>query len=313
MTDAWIKIICVLLVSGFLSCSNSLTVHMPDALPGEENAVLQKKTRAAQALDLFRDDKIITGLLNEFIPAEISAGIYRYRGMTVYLGIGMFNNADDAYGVYTGLSAYPRKRWNSNDGELSFKSPYFTGIKGRYAFWFYSSPNPGNYFKFYEDYGEKFMRELSVSLADKINNLSYFIKLLPVQNRYMDSTVFIRSRKTGSLELTGAYGASYQAGNNIAHIFIEGFNTEDYARTKYQEYQVTRVANDIKVRTFPPVIIGNPSRAFSYKSDSGFCVIYNYRRLIFIISEIPDLKYANQFIRNIYANMQNLKDGEKKP
>lgn len=290
-----------------LSCSVDIHDCIPEYLSIDEKAPLTDKYEGDSALKIFTEDQKLRALISDFKPVEISAGSYEYYGITIRLGIARFVNADEAYGVYSGLTAMPRKRWEKNGGEISYKNPYTAGFKGVYAFWFYSPTHPGNYFEFYETAGEQLLNDLWINRRVKINSCSYLYRLLPEQNRYRESVVYIKSEKAVGLTIENAYTAAYQSGRNKAAIYIEGFETEGGAKEKFNEHALALKNAGLNTKQFPAVFAGSPGHAVYARLKYGYAVVYQYRWLIFVIDNADSLNSAEKFIRNIYLNMQDMK------
>jgi len=289
-----------------ISCSPDLDDLIPNSLGKKKQAVLQQKIKNRSAADLFKKNEMLNRLLTEFQFKEISGGIYNYSGIKIHFGIAKFYNADSAYGVYSGLTAIPRERWKSNGGELSYKNPFLSGWKGVYVFWFYSPSNPDNYASFYKTYGETLLTQFEINTTIKINTCSYHLKFLPLDNCYQNSVIYIHSRNINGLDFKNTYSAKYQAGRNIARIYIEKMESEDKAKYKFNNY--INILKDYKQKIKPyPIIYGGPSMAISWKDGSRLHVIYQYRWMIFMVNDLPNLNYANSFIRNIFKKMMKYK------
>ena len=132
---------------------------LPKSLDGKGEAKLVRTCHDEQAMAIFSKDAMLRDALAEFKPAGISAGEYNYGGILINLGLARCQSTDEAYGIYSALTAMPRERWEFRNGEMSYKSPYFAGYTGEYVFWTYSPTNPMTYAAFYRQHGERILTE----------------------------------------------------------------------------------------------------------------------------------------------------------
>ena len=289
----------LIIIALFTTCSVNLESSIPQYLDEKHEAGLKEKFVGKAAFELFYKDKSLNELIREFAPVDISAGIYNYGGIIIFLGIARFNDQDEAFGVYSGLTSMPRERWSSSKGELSYKNPYFAGQLGRYAFWFYSPTNPGTYTHFYKIYGDALLEKLNIGTDAA---LSYHWKLLPEENRFRDSVFYIRARDMHGIRINNAYGAVYQAGRNKGYIYIEKHYTEKNAELRMEDLRDSLTDSGQVIQKFPS-LPGGPAGAISWTEGGSINVIYRYRWMTFILIGMPDKGFAENFIRNIYKNM----------
>lgn len=287
------------------SCSSKLDSLVPDSLDEKRETIITKKLTGKEALSIHQNQEGLKDLLSEFTPTEISSGVYNYKGIVIHFGIAKLYDHDDAYGLYSGLTARPRERWRYKQSEISYKSPFVAGITGIHTFFFYSPSNPTNYSHFYRKYGEKLIDELQDRNDCPDDCRSYHWKLLPRPNRYRDSAFYISKRHINEFIIENAYGATYQVGHNIAHIYIEKFDTDNESKEKYQLRLASLKRAMIKTKQFP-YIAGGPVQAIYWEDTSGVQVLYQYRWLCFYLTGLPKVRYANGFVRDIYANMQKI-------
>lgn len=288
-------------------CSVDLNNLIINYLGEKGEAVLQKKVMNRATKELFLENESLNRLLSEFKSSNICAGVYDYSGIKIYLGIAKFSNADQAYGVYSGLTCIPRERWEYMEGEISYKKPFISGWNGIYAFWFYSPTNPDNYFSFYKTYGEELLTEFRRDFNTKQHSRSYHWKLLPIENRHKNSLFYFKARTLHGLDLINTYSAKYHAGRNVAQIYIEKMDSEDNADNKFKSYISFLKRNAKDLQPFS-VMIAGPGNGVYWKDHNSFQIIYKYRWLIFMVNEVPNLKFARNFIRNIYKNMMKIRD-----
>ncbi|MDY6935607.1 MAG: hypothetical protein SVZ03_15460 [Spirochaetota bacterium] len=290
-----------------IGCSADLEDFIPNSLGEKKEAILQKRIKGNMSRELFNKNKILNKLLTEFSPSQISGGIYNYSGIIIYFGVAKYANADEGYGVYSGLTAIPRERWEYNDGEISYKAPFVAGWKGIYAFWFYSSTNPTTYSSFYRNYGEELLERIKISHNSKISNRAYHHNLLPLENRYKNSIFYTKSRIIYGIDFENAYGATYQLGRNAAQVYIGKFDSEDAAKSKLLGW-IDLLKNRSKKPQPFTIMIGSPEKAFYWEENSGTQAICQYRWMIFLINDLPHLTFAENIIRNIYRNIQSNRD-----
>jgi hypothetical protein len=290
------------------ACSVDVHDCIPGYLDSEKNVKLMREARGDDALKIFNANPELRLLLEKFKPVSISGAAYDYSGITIRLGIAKFASADEAFGVYSGLTAMPRKRWSTGGGEMSYKNPFVAGFKGVYAFWFYSPNHPGNYFEFYETTGAKILKDLRINKRVKVNNCSYTWKLLPEENRFRDSIVYKKNEDVHGLIIDSAYSASYLSGKNRSAIYILALPGETAAKGRFNDYSLSLKNARIKTQPFPAVFAGNPCQAVSAETGSGILVVYQYRWLIFIVNNANNKESAVKHIRNIYIRMLDLKN-----
>lgn len=290
--------------SFWLSCSGKMDKLIPDSLGVKEEARLEKRFSSDEASALFHGDRRLVPLLYEFKPLGINAGSYDVRGIKVNLGLARCASADDAFGIYSGLTAGPRERWKTPHGEMSNKSPYVAGYAGEYVFWFFSPSNPKSYFDFYYRHGQKILGEFDK--LRRASNLSYHSKILPVENRYADSMFYVKSRMIHDIKVTNAYAAAYQMKMKVANIYVMKFDSDRDAERRLDEYKAVLGNARKKTADFIPMP-GAPARAFHWEEPSGTQLLCQYRWLILYCADMSDFDYAKEFIAIMFHNMQKIR------
>jgi hypothetical protein len=278
---------------------------IPQTLDEKGVAKLEKKLHDASAAALFDRDQILRSVLAEFKPIGISAGVYNYDGIIINLGLARCQSTDEAYGIYSALTARPRERWEYRRGEMSYRSPYFAGYMGEMVFWMYSPTNPMTYAAFYRQHGERILDEFE-KLRTK-PGCSYQWKILPSENRFADSIFFIRSRDIGGINVVNAYGAQYQAQANTAAIYVQRFDSDDEAKHHYSRAITTLAAAKKDLTGFVP-IPGPTLRAVHWKEKGGVWILCRYRWMVFLLADMPTVDYSVNFIRIMFNNMMKVRD-----
>jgi len=273
---------------------------------GDKKEASLKKTITDKqdVISLFSKNRQLDSLLTEFAPKKISAGIYNYRGITIYMGVAEFENADKAFGIYSGLTSQPRDRWKHAGGELSYRHPFVSGYKGRCAFWFYSPSHPANYFYFYVKTGKSILSRIGL-YKKSADRLSYHWKILPEANRYRDSAYYIDNREISGFDIENAYAAKYRAGKNDTDVYVLKTDSDSDSVSKYRKFYM-QMKDKYVIKPFN-LFTGGPGEGFYSYRDRGFCVVYRYKWMIFIIHNVPELKNAQSFLRDIYRNMMKIR------
>jgi len=305
MNKTALSILILVFAASLMSCSGRMDVLIPDILGENGEARLQKRLKKDEATALFNRDPNLLLILNEFMPLGVNAGTYDARGIMVNLGLARCAGADDAYGIYSGLTAGPRDRWRTPHGEMSYKSPYFAGCSGEYVFWFYSPSNPMSYFDFYKKHGEKILAEF-VKIR-KANNMSYHSRILPVENRYVDSMFYVKSRMVKNLLVTNAYAATYQIKMKEATMYVMKFESPEEAEKRTAEYVHILVNNNIIPVDFMPMP-GSPTKAYYWDEKSGVSILCQYRWLVLYLANMSDNEYAKSFIQIMFRNMAKIRN-----
>jgi len=278
---------------------------IPKSLDGKGAAKLEKTFHDGEAIALFDKDPLLQSALAEFGQKGISAGTYDYGGILIYLGLARCENADDAYGIYSALTSRPRERWEYGRGEMSYRSPYLSGCSGEMVFWIFSPTNPMTYADFYRRHGEGILAEF-----EKIRSkpgCSYHWKILPSENRFSDSIVYVKSRNIGDMEVVNAYGAAYQAKTNMAGIYVQKFDSEDEAKQRYSRHVAALAASNKTLTGFVPVP-GPPLRACHWQGKCGVWILCQYRWMLFLLTDMPSVDYATNFIRIMFNNMLKVRN-----
>lgn len=288
------------LISG---CSGSIDAMIPASLDEKGSTRLVKRLRDAEARALFSGDQTLRDALDEFLPEGMDAGVYDYGGIRIHLGLARFDSADDAYGLYSALVDMPRDRWEFGRGEMSYRSPYFAGCAGEYAFWFVP-PGRTTYAAFYRNHGERIIRGIDPLIRKP--DRSYHWKILHRENRFVDSLFYVRSRSVSGLRLTDAYGAVYLAGRNTARIYVERHENDASAERAWKARRAALKRKGIDCVNFLP-IPGAPMEACHWREPSGVRVLCHYRWLNFFITDVPELTFAKGFLRSMFANMMKIR------
>ena len=268
-------------------------------------ARLARVCEGDEAIRLFARDAALSAFLSEFKPRAIRGGVYDYGGITIHLGIARLSSCDDAYGVYSGLTAMPRERWPSAAGEISYRPPYAAGQAGEYAFWFTSPTNPQTYASFYRTHGEAILAALAGRTSKE--PCSYHWKILPEENRYADSIVYIKSREENGVRIYHAYAATYQAKRNLARIYVMRYNSEIDAIDRYSREKARVASSGASPADFMPMP-GTPMQSFLWAAESGLQVFCQYRWICLYLHNMPDRTYAASFVRAAFKNMSLIRD-----
>ncbi len=287
------------------SCSGQLDRLLPKHLDDKGEAKLVRASHDEQAMAVFSKDAALRDALAEFKPAGISAGEYNFGGILINLGLARCSSADDAYGIYSALTAMPRERWEFKRGEMSYKSPYFAGYTGEYAFWFYSPSNPMTYASFYRTHGERILTEFEKTRT--MPGCSYHWKILPAENRYADSIIYIKSRSVNGLNVSNAYAATYQVQKNLAHIYVQKFGSDEEAHARYSGQASDLKQAGKKLEEFIPVP-GAPVRAVRWKEQGGEWALLQYRWLVMLVSDMPSQNFTTNLIRIMFTNMLKVRN-----
>ena len=296
-----------LLVSSLiiLSCSGQLDRLLPKHLDDKGEAKLVRTSHDEQAMAVFSKDAMLRDALAEFRPTGITAGEYNYGGILINLGLARCRSADEAYGIYSALTAMPRERWEFKRGEMSYRSPYFAGYTGEYVFWTYSPTNPMTYAAFYRQHGERILTEFEKTRT--MPGCSYHWKILPAENRYTDSIFYIKSRNINGLDIADAYAATYQVQTNLAHIYVQKFGSDREAQSRYSSQALILKQAGKKLEEFIPVP-GAPVRAIRWKEQGGEWALIQYRWLVMILSDMPSQNFTTNFIRIMFNNMLKVRN-----
>jgi hypothetical protein len=291
------------LVSVLFSCSGKMDALIPQTLDEKGEAKLEKKLHDEQAAVLFRQDPIVQSAIIEFNPKGISAGVYNFGGIIINLGLARCESADDAYGIYSALTAMPRERWEYKRGEMSYRSPYFAGYNGEYVFWITSPTNPMTYASFYRTHGEKMLAEFDSVRV--LPGCTYHWKILPVENRFADSMFYIRSRTIGGIDVVNAYGATYQAQASLARIYVTKMDSEQDAKLRYGNIVTQKLKKKNPTEFIP--IPGTPLKACHWREKGGVWILCQYRWMMFLITDMPSVDYTVNFIRIMFNNMMKVR------
>ena len=289
----------------FSSCSGQLDRLLPKRLDDKGEAKLVRTSHDEQAMAVFSKDAMLRDALAEFKPNGISAGEYNFGGILINLGLARCQSADEAYGIYSALTAMPRDRWEFKRGEMSYRSPYFAGYTGEYVFWTYSPTNPMTYASFYRTHGERILAEFEKTRT--MPGCSYHWKILPAENRYADSIIYIKSRNVDGLNVSNAYAATYQVQKNLAHIYVQKFGSDKEAESRYNNQASILKQAGNKLEEFIPVP-GAPVRAIRWKEKGGEWSLLQYRWLVMLITEIPSRNFTTNFIRIMFNNMLKVRN-----
>ncbi|MBN2160458.1 MAG: hypothetical protein JW807_13775 [Spirochaetes bacterium] len=295
----------VILVVFVTSCSGQLDRLLPEILDPKGEARLQKRYHDEEARSLFLNDPVLGPALREFNPGGISAGVYDFGGITIHLGMARCSSADDAYGIYSALTARPRERWEFQRGELSYKSPYVAGYTGEYVFWTYSPSNPMTYAAFYRSHGERILSEF-----EKLRTMpgcSYHWKILPPENRYADSFFYIKSRNVQGIDLINTYGATYQVKQNIATMYVSNLGTDKKAAAWYSKQIAELKSAGKDVVDYIPMP-GGHVRACRWKEAGGVWILCQYRWIILFLQDMPSVEMGTNFIRMMFVNMTKVRN-----
>jgi hypothetical protein len=287
------------------SCSGQLDRLLPKHLDDRGEAKLVRTSHDARAMALFSTDASIREALAEFKPAGISAGEYNFGGILINLGLARCNSADEAYGIYSALTAMPRERWEFKRGEMSYKPPYFAGYSGEYVFWTYSPTNPMTYAAFYRSHGERILTEFEKTRT--MPGCSYHWKILPAENRYADSIYYVKSRNINGLDIFNAYAATYQVQKNLAHIYVQKFGSDKEAESRYSGQASILKQAGKKLEEFIPVP-GAPVRAIRWKEQGGEWTLLQYRWLVMLVSDMPSQNFTTNLIRIMFTNMLKVRN-----
>ncbi len=301
MTRTLLLIVMIVIVS----CSGQMGKIFPPSLDDKGAARMNRVHHDDKALALVNRDALLQSVMAEFKPRGISAGEYDYGGIQIILGMARCQNTDDTYGIYSALTAMPRERWEYKRGEMSYRSPYFAGYNGEYVFWITSPTNPMTYAAFYRQHGEKIL-----DLYEKLRTrpgCSYHWKILPAENRFADSVIYIRSRVIGGIDVVNAYGATYQAQANVAHIYAQKLDSEQEAKRRYGNI-VTQLAKMNKTLTGFIPIPGTPLKACHWQEKGSVSVLCQYRWLMFLLVDMPSVDYSVNFIRIMFNNMMKVRE-----
>jgi hypothetical protein len=217
------------------ACSRALSDLLPENMGDNGTAALDLKTDEASARKNIDRDPAQKTLLDELKPESIGCAVYTYSGKTIVAALARFRNADDAYGMYTGLTVHPEKYREDAGGEIAYKAPYLSGRKGAFAFWFYSPGNSTDPFPFINEEARRLIRKLPRKATE--TKCSYHLKLLPAENRYAGSIFYIRSRAINGIRIANSYGAEYVIGSNKSRIFIEKHDSEIYGLRFFNDHR----------------------------------------------------------------------------
>lgn len=293
------------------SCSPKPEDLFREGLDKGHKSKLQKRFKNKDASKIFTRNDILRKLFAEFEPLEIHGAAYNYQGIAIYLGIGKFQNPDDAYGLYSGLaSMLPRKRWLLSYQEIparmAYKNPFISGVCRQYVFWFYSPSNPMNYFGFYETEGKRLLNSFAV-LSSSNQKRSFHWRFLPEANQYKDSIFYVKNRRVKKILIENSYGAFYQLGQNRSRIFIAAFPSAREAHQRMVRVRVNLKGEKIKTREMKKNY-SPKGEGFFWQDEAGIFFIYRYRRLIFYLVDLEHEKYADQMLRQIFRKIDNVRN-----
>jgi hypothetical protein len=293
---------CSLAVTCFtlLSCSGIEDRLFPKSLDGKGEVKLMGTFSDAGARALFDGEPAINAALNEFSPGGISAAEYNYGGIRIYLGMARCSSTDDAFGIYSALTAMPRDRWTFGRGEMSYRSPYVSGYNGEYVFWFYSPSNPMTYTGYYKQHGEKMLAEFEN--LRRAPDSSYHWKILPLENRYADSIFYVRSRFINGVEVTNAYAATFQMQSNVSKIYVMKLASERDAADRFKNQKKHLEAENKILTSFVPMP-GAPNEAIHWQEKGGTWVLCRYRWMMFLFQDMSGMEATNNFIRILFKYM----------
>lgn len=299
-------------LSIILSCSGRMDAMLPKSLDEKGEIRLIKKYDDKDARRLFFKEPVISAALGEFRPDAVSAGAYNYRGIKIHLGMARCPSTDDAFGIYSALTAMPRDRSIYGKGEISYRPPYTAGCNGEYVFWIYSPTNPSTYTPYYKLHGEKMLAEFEQ--ARSAPDASYHRKVLPEENRYADSLFFIRDRVVNGIEVTNAYGATYQMQYNVAKIYVMRFGSPTDAKAMYQA-QKRRLEKERKTPARFIPVAGAPLEAVNWKEKGGTWALCQYRWMVFLFQDMSSLESTSNFTRLMFRYMMKIRKEavKKKP
>ena len=289
----------------FTSCTGRMDRLLPKSLDEKGEAKLLRTSHDEQAMAVFSKDFMIRDALAEFKPVGITLGEYNYGGILINVGLARCRSADEAYGIYSALTAMPRERWEFKRGEMSYKSPYVAGYAGEYVFWTYSPTNPMTYAAFYRTHGERILTEF-----EKIRTkpgCSYHWKILPAENRFADSIIYIKSRNVNGLDIANAYAATYQVQTNRARIYVQKFGSDNEARSRFSGQAADLKQEGKKLEEFFPVP-GAPVRAVRWKEQGGEWALLQYRWMVMLVSDMPSHNFTINFTRIMFTNMLKVRN-----
>jgi hypothetical protein len=306
----------IILCLQFMTCAPSPDDFITDIIGAENKAQarLEKKISGRdEALAEFSKNPVLKGLLAEFTPEELSCGYYDYRGMKFYLGVAEMKTADEAYGIYSGLVPMPRERWPYFRGEMSYRKPFTAGYKNNVVFWFYSPENEHFYSTLLKLHGENIIKRVKFFRDSPKYLLSYHKELVPEGSMYRESIFYVKKRDIGPMTIEDAYGARYRSDRMDTTLYIEKMQSADEAKRTYNE-RLSSLNEIHETRDFAAVF--GPGQGFWWYSGRSYTVVYRYRWLVFTVADVPELLYAENIIREIYARMfkvrELVKDERKK-
>jgi hypothetical protein len=299
-------LVAIALIILLTSCSGQMDRLLPKSLDGKGEAKLVRTCHDEQAMAIFSTDAQLRDTLAEFKPAGISAGEYNYGGILINLGLARCRSTDEAYGIYSALTAMPRERWEFRNGEMSYKSPYFAGYTGEYVFWTYSPTNPMTYAAFYRQHGERILTEFEKTRTKP--GCSYHWKILPIENRYADSIIYIKSRNIQGVDISNAYAATYQVQTNLAHIYVEKFGSDKEADSRFSN-QVGGLKSSGRAPVMFIPMPGAPVKACRWQEPGGGAsILCQYRWMIFFFQNVPSQDAGTNFIRIMFKNMMKVRN-----
>lgn len=287
----------IFLMLSSAGCSNKLEKYLPANLDSAGSAVFISAHSENEALKILNKDFNLNRLLAEFKPNAVSAAQYNLSGIIIVMAIARFESADDSWGFYSWLTRFGRERTLMGDTEISYAHPYTAGVKGRYAVWFYTPANPGNYFAFYPDQIYSALKNFG---ADE--KRSYHYKILPDENRVINSEFYVKNRDAGGLPVSSAYGAAYQAGRLRSTMYIEVEATEGAMAQRHDFFIKSFLSKKFQVSRYT-LAAGGPGAGIFWRDGDSYSVLYRYRWVSIYITDLGDLKYSQQFIRAAYKKM----------
>lgn len=283
------------------SCSKDIDEHFPGYLDIDGECEIQSVFTDEEAKHILVSDPIQKKLLAEFKPKKISSAQYEHKGIKIIMTIARFSNADDGYGYYSGLVRFAREKWHEDSAEIAYKSPYTAGVKGEYAAWIFSPTNPMNYFSFYPEEISKVLKRFSPD-AEK----SYHYRILPEENRVVNSAFYVRDRSVKGIPVNSGYAAVYQAGRERCEAYIEISSDEMglMQRHKFIIDNFLKKRFEVKRLDFSA---GGPGSGVYWRDGGVYNVLYRYRWVSIYMIDLPDLKYSRQLLRAMYNRMARIR------
>jgi hypothetical protein len=284
-----------------ISCSTDLSKHLPDKVDNKNQTRLIAKKDNENALKILNQNEKLKELLDEFISKKISCATYDFSGIKIIYAIAQFQSGDDAFGMYSGLTAKPRERFKLSGGEISYKMPYFAGFKGNYVLWFWSPTNPSTYAPFYKKSADEILQALELNADNSL--LSYHWKILPEENMVSDSILFIRSRLIQGFNFKNAYCAEYQTSNMIGNIYVQLFDSTEVAKRWYEEFKKHILSNKKKIVSFENFKL----QTYYWYENNSYHIVHQYKWIVLFLDKISSLAQAKRLVSIMYFNMQKMR------